>query len=134
MILLSVVFIIPIYYSARSKGYPAGFFAVVAGVMAFIALLLSAEFLGPAFGILWLVLPAAVLGVVFTAGAHTLFIEGLRSVRAQTAAVISSLEPVYGIVLAALFLGEVPAVRTLAGGLVILAAALAATRSAARTG
>jgi drug/metabolite transporter (DMT)-like permease len=71
---------------------------------------------------------AAVLGVVCTAGAHTLFIEGLRSVRAQTAAVISSLEPAYGIVLAALFLGEVPSFRTLAGGLVILAAALAATR------
>ncbi len=70
---------------------------------------------------------AAVLGVVCTAGAHTLFIEGLRSVKARTAAVISSLEPVYGIVLAAAFLGEQPSLRTLAGGAVILAAAVAAT-------
>ena len=77
---------------------------------------------------------AAVLGIVCTAGAHTLFIEGLRSVKARTAAVISSLEPVYGILLAALFLGEAPSVRTLAGGLIILAAALAATRSGAKAG
>lgn len=72
---------------------------------------------------------AAVLGVVCTAGAHTLFIEGLRSVKAQTAAIISSLEPVYGILLAAVFLGEAPSLRTVAGGAVILAAAAAATKS-----
>jgi len=71
----------------------------------------------------------AVLGVVCTAAAHTLFIQGMRRVKAQTASVISSLEPVYGILLALLFLGEVPAARTVAGGLVILAAALLATLS-----
>ncbi len=77
---------------------------------------------------------AAVLGVVCTAGAHTLFIEGLRGVKAQTAAIISSLEPVYGILFAAVFLGESPSLRTLAGGTVILAAALAATAAAADRG
>jgi drug/metabolite transporter (DMT)-like permease len=74
----------------------------------------------------------AVLGVVCTAAAHTLFIQGMRRVRAQTASVISSLEPVYGIFLALIFLGEVPAARTVAGGLVILAAALLATLSRRR--
>lgn len=64
----------------------------------------------------------AVLGVVCTAGAHTLFIEGLKKVRAQTASIISSLEPVYGIALAFWLLGERPAARTLAGGAIILAA------------
>jgi drug/metabolite transporter (DMT)-like permease len=63
-----------------------------------------------------------VLGVVCTAGSHTLFISGMRRVRAQTASIISSLEPVYGILLALLFLGERPSLRTLAGGAVILAA------------
>ncbi|MDH4196896.1 MAG: DMT family transporter [Candidatus Aminicenantes bacterium] len=71
----------------------------------------------------------AVLGVACTAAAHTLFIQGMRRVKAQTASVISSLEPVYGILLALVFLGEVPAARTVAGGLVILAAALLATLS-----
>ncbi len=73
------------------------------------------------------------LGVFGTAAAHTLFINGLKRVKVRTAGVISALEPVYGIVLAALFLKEIPAPRTLAGGALILAAALVATARAART-
>lgn len=57
-----------------------------------------------------------ILGVLCTAVAHTLFIESLAVLRTQTASVISALEPVYGIVLAALLLGEVPNLRTLLGG------------------
>jgi len=74
----------------------------------------------------------AILGIVCTAAAHTLFIQGMLRVKAQTASVISSLEPVYGIVLALIFLGEVPGARIVAGGLVILAAALLATLSRRR--
>ncbi len=64
------------------------------------------------------------LGVVCTAGAHTLFIDGMRRQTAQTASILSSLEPVYGIALAYLFLREIPAPRTLFGGIVILAAVI----------
>jgi len=46
----------------------------------------------------------------------------MRRVRAQTASIISSLEPIYGILLAFVFLSERPSFRTLAGGAVILAA------------
>lgn len=60
------------------------------------------------------------LGVVFTGISHSLFIDGLRHVKTQTAGIISSLEPVYGIIFAALLLNEIPTVRELAGGLVIL--------------
>jgi drug/metabolite transporter (DMT)-like permease len=63
------------------------------------------------------------LGVVFTALAHGLFIGSLRRVRARVASVVATLEPVYGIVLAALLLREFPGGRTLAGGAVIVAAA-----------
>lgn len=66
----------------------------------------------------------ALLGVIFTALAHTLFIQGLRGVKAQTASIIASLEPVYGIVFAVLLLGEIPAPRTLLGGAVILGVVL----------
>ncbi len=66
----------------------------------------------------------AFLGVVCTAGSHSLFINGLRRIRAQTASIISTLEPVYGIALAYLILEEVPSSRTLEGGLVIVGAAL----------
>jgi len=64
------------------------------------------------------------LGLFCTALAHGLFIRGLTTVRAQAASVISGLEPVYGIVLAAFCLGEIPGARTLLGGLIILAATL----------
>ncbi len=69
----------------------------------------------------------ALLGIVFTGVAHSLFIRGLAHVRTQTASIIASLEPVYGILAAALFLVEIPALRELAGGAVILGAALYAT-------
>ncbi|HSM84394.1 MAG TPA: DMT family transporter [Nodosilinea sp.] len=61
------------------------------------------------------------LGVLCTALAHSLFIESLAVLRTQTASVISALEPLYGIALAALLLGEIPALRTLAGGSLLLA-------------
>jgi len=78
---------------------------------------------------LWLL---ALLGVFGTAAAHTLFINGLKHVRARTASIIASLEPVYGIVLALVFLNESPSLRTVSGGLLILAAALIVTARAAR--
>ncbi len=63
-----------------------------------------------------------VLGLVFTALAHALFIHALSTVRARVATLISAMEPVYGIALAALLLGEIPSVRILAGGTLILLA------------
>lgn len=47
-----------------------------------------------------------IYGVIFTALAHSLYIHGLKNVRAQTASIISVLEPVYSIFLAILFLQE----------------------------
>lgn len=78
---------------------------------------------------LWLL---AVLGIFCTGAAHTLFIKGMKHAGARTASILSSLEPVYGIVLALAFLGEVPALRTIAGGALILAAALVVTARAGR--
>lgn len=66
------------------------------------------------------------LGVVFTALAHTFFIQALTQIRAQTASVIAGLEPVYGIILAFFLLNEVPRAQTLAGGVLIIGATIAA--------
>jgi drug/metabolite transporter (DMT)-like permease len=71
-----------------------------------------------------------VLGVVCTALAHTLFIASLADLTAHTAATIAALEPVYGIALAALLLGELPGTRTLVGGALIVGAAIAVSRRA----
>lgn len=65
-----------------------------------------------------------VLGLVCTALSHTLYIAALRSLPARTAAIVSALEPVYGIALAALLLGEIPTERSVAGGLLVLASVL----------
>jgi drug/metabolite transporter (DMT)-like permease len=62
--------------------------------------------------------------------AHALFIAGLRGVRARTASLIACLEPVYGIVFAAILLGETPSLRTIAGGLAVLGAAFYETVTA----
>ncbi len=67
------------------------------------------------------------LGVVFTGVAHSLFIGGMKHVRAQTAGIIASLETVYGIISAALLLGEIPSLRELAGGALILGTAAYST-------
>jgi drug/metabolite transporter (DMT)-like permease len=74
----------------------------------------------------------AVLGVFCTAAAHTLFIEGMKGVGARTASVLSSLEPVCGILLAVVFLKENPSLRTVSGGVIVLSAAAAATVRARR--
>lgn len=73
----------------------------------------------------WLLLA---LGVIFTGLGQTLFVSSLQHIRAQWASVILGLEPVYGIVLALLFLGEVPSPRTIFGGLLIASAVFGATR------
>lgn len=74
-----------------------------------------------------------ILGIFCTAGSHTLFIKGMKYIRAQTAAIISSLEPVYGIVIAFFFLNEIPTLRTILGGVIILSAAFSVTWSGFRT-
>lgn len=61
-----------------------------------------------------------VLGVVFTAGAHSLYISGLKTVKVQTASIISSLESVYSILAAMIFLHEMPSAREWIGGVIIL--------------
>ena len=61
-----------------------------------------------------------ILGVFCTALAHTLFIAGMHDVRAFTAGIAAALEPVYGIILALFILQEIPLLRTVVGGLIIL--------------
>ena len=69
-----------------------------------------------------------VLGTVCTGLAHTLFIASMRRVSAHAASVVAALEPAYGIALAALLLHELPNLRTIVGGVLIVGAALDATR------
>ena len=69
------------------------------------------------------------LGVVCTALAQSLFIKSLKELKAQLASVVAALEPLYGIVFAALLLGEIPGWRTIAGAALVLAAVMVAMRA-----
>jgi len=64
------------------------------------------------------------LGVVLTAISHSLYINGMKHIKAHTASIIASLEPVYGIVFALALFHEVPSMMTVIGGVIILGAAL----------
>lgn len=66
----------------------------------------------------------AFVGFICTAFAHSLYVSAQKSVKAQTAGIVSGMETVYGIVYALLFLGEIPTIRELVGGAVILSVAM----------
>ena len=72
-----------------------------------------------------------VLGAVCTALSHTMFIASMKRLSTHVASVVAGLEPVYGIALAALLLHEIPDARTLAGGALIVAATIVASRTSA---
>jgi DME family drug/metabolite transporter len=70
----------------------------------------------------WPVLLAGVVG----AGAPTfLYITGIRRLGAPRAAILATFEPVVGVALAALLLGERPGIMQLLGGLLIIGAGIA---------
>ena len=60
------------------------------------------------------------LAIITTAIGHTLFVKSLRFFDVSTASIISSLQPIFGIILAYLFLSEVPAANVYVGGTIIL--------------
>ncbi len=61
-----------------------------------------------------------ILAVITTALGHTLFVKSFKNFSIGTASIMSSIQPVYGILLGMLFLSEIPSSRTLIGGLLIL--------------
>ncbi|WP_312341705.1 DMT family transporter [Stutzerimonas nitrititolerans] len=82
----------------------------------------------PAADWLWL----ALLGVLCTGLAHSLFVASLRVLKARTTSVIFALEPVYGIAIALWLFNEQPTLSMLVGGvLIILASAITSRLKAA---
>lgn len=74
-----------------------------------------------------------ILGTIFTAVAQSLYAASLKHLSAKTVAIVATLLPLYGAVLAWLILGEIPTLRTVIGGLVIIGAVVVETvRAAAR--
>lgn len=65
-----------------------------------------------------------VLGALHTALAAALYLSGLRTVKAQQAGIFTYLDPVSAVFFAAIILGELPSLTTIAGGLLIIVSGL----------
>lgn len=96
-------------------------------LFAFVVLLPFVFVIRPEFSlpdIAWL----AFLGVFCTGIAHTLFIISLRKLKTATAGILTMLEPVYGILIAIPLFGEIPDLKTVVGGVIILLVAIISSR------
>lgn len=75
-----------------------------------------------------------ILGVLCTALPQTLFIKSLTYLKAQLASIITGLEPVYGILFAAIFLHEIPRLQTIIGVGLVFGAVVISMRAHAISG
>lgn len=66
----------------------------------------------------WLGLAA--LAILTTSFGHTLFVISMKHFSISAVSIISSIQPVYGILFGFLFLGEIPSIKTFLGGTLIL--------------
>ena len=66
-----------------------------------------------------------ILGIGTTAIAHTLFVRGLSYYSAATASLLACIIPIYAILWGYLILGEIPDLRTIIGGCLILSVVFA---------
>jgi len=69
-----------------------------------------------------------ILGVVFTALAHSLFNHSLKVVKAHTASIAISLEPIYGVVAAYFLLDEQISMMMILGGVIVISTNVWATK------
>ncbi|MFK8008700.1 MAG: DMT family transporter [Saprospiraceae bacterium] len=60
------------------------------------------------------------LGLVTTAIGHTLFLNSFRYFSVSTASILSGMQPIYGIIIAMIFLSEIPVWRNWIGGMLII--------------
>jgi drug/metabolite transporter (DMT)-like permease len=68
-----------------------------------------------------------VLGVACTGLAHLLFVASLRVLHARTAGLVVALEPVYAILFAWVLFAQIPSLRTILGGIIMIAAIFSAS-------
>ncbi len=63
------------------------------------------------------------LGVITTAMGHTMFVIAMKNFSMTTLSILSTVQPIYGIILGMIFLAETPAMRSIIGGVIILTTA-----------
>lgn len=65
-----------------------------------------------------------ILALVTTAIGHSMFVHSLKYFSVSTASIMTSALPVYGIIIAFFFLGEIPSSNVVIGGLLIISTVL----------
>ena len=70
------------------------------------------------------------LGAVTTALGHTLFLSSFSHFSMSTASIISSIQPLFGVILGAVFLYEIPNLKSILGGVFILTTVVLESRNA----
>lgn len=103
-------------YVRRYSGSLLMFYQVLVIALLLLPYALAYPATGPAGSFSKLVL----LGVVFTALPHALFASGHSHLKAKTASLLATMLPVYGPIMAIFVLGEMPSLRTILGGAVVV--------------
>ena len=73
-----------------------------------------------------------ILGLITTAVGHTLFLNSFKHFTVSTASIMSSMQPIYGILIAWFFLSEQPDIRSIIGGAIILFIVMINSRSVSK--
>ena len=68
------------------------------------------------------------LGLITTAIGHTLFLNSFKKFSVSTVSILSGMQPLFGIIIAIVFLKEIPAGRSLIGGAFIILTVLLESR------
>ena len=71
-----------------------------------------------------------ILGAVTTALGHTLFLSSFSHFSMSTASIMSSIQPLFGVILGAVFLYEIPNLKSILGGVFILTTVILESRNA----
>ena len=112
-----------IYMKAKSSEYEGSILMVYQLII--VSVLLSPVFYFYDVNGLGVSLPAIfILALLTTAIGHTLFVYSFRNFSISAASIISGVQPIYGIIIGMIVLGEYPGVRTIIGGSIILGTVL----------
>ncbi|QWX85696.1 DMT family transporter [Cellulophaga sp. HaHaR_3_176] len=76
----------------------------------------------------------AALALITTAIGHTLFLNSFKHFSITTVSILSSVQPIFGIIIGAFFLSEIPNLNTIIGGVLILSSVvIESVRSSRKT-
>jgi drug/metabolite transporter (DMT)-like permease len=105
-------------YFRKNSGASVVFYQILVTILVCLPFFFFEEFVFVPMDFVYLIL----LGVLFTAIAHSFFVRSLKVLKAKSVGMITSMQPVYAVFFAFVFLREIPDMRTAMGGALIIVA------------